>query len=446
MDKIFTGTGRNRDTSRGHSTSWKFFLILIIAFTILPGFLRADIIGPYLQSFHPATEATICWQQDGIVESPIVKVGEHKDSLSLSATAVSSEVYKNRLKYCATFTNLKSGKRYYYSIPVKQKIYSFKTIPPGDTFRFAVEGDTRTGDNAHFQVISTMEHYDFTFYFNTGDMVYDNHLNQWDIFFNIEKPVISTHFFNPVEGNHDVGDDNILFSQLFYFPPGVTITGSFYSFWVKKNFFVVVSTEKPFDSHSYQYRWMEEQLKEANEKGAIHKFMFFHRPPFSSGFHGMEGIEEDRGVEMAKSILAPLAITYGVTVVFNGHDHCYERSYKDGVYFITTGGGGATPAFVKAHHNPYSQFFQPNGDLEHYHFVLVEVGKTYVDLKAITIANKVMDHLVIGNKPTVKSEKKEKNKSWGCSFGDGAPYEIILVIFMIGIIIYLFKKTTSSTS
>ena len=38
--------------------------------------------------------------------------------------------------------------------------------------------------------------------------------------------------------------------------------------------------------------------------------------------------------------LVPLFEQYGVDVVFNGHDHHYERSYKDGVYYIVTGGGG----------------------------------------------------------------------------------------------------------
>ena len=31
----------------------------------------------------------------------------------------------------------------------------------------------------------------------------------------------------------------------------------------------------------------------------------------------------------------------GVQLVFNGHDHDYERSQYDGIYYIVAGGGGA---------------------------------------------------------------------------------------------------------
>ena len=32
---------------------------------------------------------------------------------------------------------------------------------------------------------------------------------------------------------------------------------------------------------------------------------------------------------------------YGVNVVFQGHDHNYERLEKNGIIYITSGGGGA---------------------------------------------------------------------------------------------------------
>jgi hypothetical protein len=45
-----------------------------------------------------------------------------------------------------------------------------------------------------------------------------------------------------------------------------------------------------------------------------------------------------------------------VTIVFNGHDHDYERSVANGVTYIVTGGGGA-PLYQKAHDNPASVYF-----------------------------------------------------------------------------------------
>ncbi len=371
-------------------------------------------------------------------------LGLSSKNLNTYSSVTYSTVYDGRWRYCASFSNLKPGTKYYYKLYKINKIYSFKTLPPGNVFRFAVIGDTRTGDNAHRAVVDVMKNYDFTFYLNTGDFVLKNHLKLWDIFMYIERPLLSSRFFFPVEGNHDVGGEDIQLSQLFYFPKSITNGGDFYSFWIKKNFFLVASSELPFEPGTYQYNWIKHQLQAANREGAIHKFMFFHRPPYSSGFHGFE---EDEGMLKVRKYLAPLAITYGVTVVFNGHEHCYERSYIDGVYFITTGGGGATPAFINAHSNPYSQFYQPNADLEHFHFVLVEVGPTYVELKAITMANKVMDHLIIGKKPKTVEKKTEENKSsWGCTEGNGDPLEAGILLLVIGLFWLLIKEKTQRSS
>jgi len=382
------------------------------------------------------------------LSNPEVKYGTDQKELSYSVKATYSTIYGKRLRYCAILDNLSDGTRYFYTIPESDKLYSFKTLSKdSSTFRFAVIGDSRTGIATHRQLINLMKQYDFSFYFNTGDLVEHNRLEEWDFeFFHIEEPLLSSRFFNPVEGNHDTGDEGITLSKLFYFPDPVTPSGSYYSFWVKNNIFIVVSTEEPFTPGSFQYKWLESQLKEAEERHAYHKFMFFHRPPYSSGVHGGT---EDRGMKLAREYLAPLAITYGVTIVFNGHEHCYERSYKDGVYFITTGGGGAPPAFLTFPSNPYSQFYEPNGDLEHFHFLLIEVGETYVDLKAITINNEVMDHLLIGEKfefgpPHIPRNCRVTRRWWGfgCTEGEGGSIgEILFLSLLIGIYSLMYRKS-----
>jgi hypothetical protein len=59
-----------------------------------------------------------------------------------------------------------------------------------------------------------------------------------------------------------------------------------------------------------------------------------HRPLFSTGQHG--------GNPALQRALAPLFQRYGVDVVFQGHDHHYERSEPiNGVTYVVTGGGGA---------------------------------------------------------------------------------------------------------
>ena len=64
------------------------------------------------------------------------------------------------------------------------------------------------------------------------------------------------------------------------------------------------------------------------------KIPFFHHPPYSSG----GGTDPTRA---SASALEPLFIQYGVTVVFTGHDHFYERiKPQHGITYFVTGSGG----------------------------------------------------------------------------------------------------------
>ena len=87
--------------------------------------------------------------------------------------------------------------------------------------------------------------------------------------------------------------------------------------------------------------------------------------------------------------LHSLFVTHGVDLVFNGHDHNYERTKViDGIQYIITGGGGAnirTP--------------QPNETTEFaikaHHFVEVEIADKYVTIKAINENGKVFDYCTL---------------------------------------------------
>ena len=60
----------------------------------------------------------------------------------------------------------------------------------------------------------------------------------------------------------------------------------------------------------------------------------FHEPGWSAG--GGHGNDPD-----VQDHIQPLCLTYGVDIVFAGHNHYYARCVVNGVQHITTGGGGA---------------------------------------------------------------------------------------------------------
>lgn len=85
-----------------------------------------------------------------------------------------------------------------------------------------------------------------------------------------------------------------------------------------------------FGPGSDQYLWLEENLKEAREKGQL-IFVQYHHIAFSSGEHGVPLNHElsigQVGTPMR--ILNPMLEEYGVIAVFSGHDEMFERSFVD---------------------------------------------------------------------------------------------------------------------
>ena len=78
-----------------------------------------------------------------------------------------------------------------------------------------------------------------------------------------------------------------------------------------------------------QLEWIEKELSGSKNTW---KIAFFHHPLYSSGArHGSE-------VDL-RELLEPLFLKYGVSVVFSGHEHFYERlKPQNGITYITNGG------------------------------------------------------------------------------------------------------------
>ncbi|SER25306.1 Purple acid Phosphatase, N-terminal domain [Gracilibacillus ureilyticus] len=85
-----------------------------------------------------------------------------------------------------------------------------------------------------------------------------------------------------------------------------------------------------FNPGTEQYKWVEEQLKDAREKGQI-IMVQFHHAPYSSGVHGAPPNHEyaDNQSGIAMRVYSPMFEQYGVSVVISGHDEMFERSWVD---------------------------------------------------------------------------------------------------------------------
>ena len=207
------------------------------------------------------------------------------------------------------------------------------TLPPvaETSIRFAVLGDTGTGERAQYDVAAQLwkshETFPFEFVILVGDNLYGSERPQ-DYARKFElpyKPLLDAKIpFYASLGNHD--DPN----QVYY--KGFNMDGKrYYSFKKDKlgspgvRFFALDSNYMSRD----QLEWLEKELLGS---GSDWKVAFFHHPLYSSG--GRHGSEVD-----LREQLEPMFLEHGVNAVFAGHEHFYERlKPQKGIYYFTAGG------------------------------------------------------------------------------------------------------------
>ncbi len=202
--------------------------------------------------------------------------------------------------------------------------------PPAEdgSTRFAVIGDSGTGDELQYQVGAVLADsrrtFPFDFVLMLGDNMYGSERPQ-DYRRKFEEPyktlLADKVLFYAALGNHD--DPN----QRFYKP--FNMNGEQYYTFTKGpvRFFALDSNYMD----TRQLDWLERELEASTDRW---KIAFFHHPLYSSGSrHGSE-------VDLRAQV-EPLFIRFGVDAVFAGHEHFYERiKPQRGIYYFTSGAAG----------------------------------------------------------------------------------------------------------
>lgn len=226
-----------------------------------------------------------------------------------------------------------------------------------------VYGDTRTDHKAHKKVVDRILARKPAVAFHTGDMVADgSDAGQWKTFKKISAKLMKNSEFFPVRGNHEE------LAPYYFKTFGLKDWMSWYSVDRYGIHFTVVDSESPLWKGTYQYSWIKNDLKKASSSDKT-KFIvvLLHRPVYSTGKHGT------RDAPVVAEALVPLFEKYGVDVIFTGHDHQYERSYKNGIYYVVTGGGGA-PLYDQVSTSAISQMY-----IKTFHYIMLSMdGENFV--------------------------------------------------------------------
>ena len=245
------------------------------------------------------------------------------------------------------------------------------------SLKFAVLGDFGTGDRAQYELAERMADlrtaFPFELVVTVGDNIAGSERPQ-DCERKFERPYkplldVGVKFYAAL-GNHDSRE------QRYY--KHFNMNGElYYSFEAPKQsvrFFALESTYL----EPAQLEWLEKALASATERW---KIVFFHHPPYSSG--GRHGSDPE-----VRGALEPLFLAHGVSVVFTGHDHMYERTKpQHGITYFVTGSGG------KLRRNDFraNQPFSAKVVADMHVFLAAEISGDTMTFRAVSRAGKVVD-------------------------------------------------------
>lgn len=261
-----------------------------------------------------------------------------------------------------------------------------------NSVRFAVIGDMGTGESPQLEVAQEMEAYrqvvGYTFVLTMGDNIYggDSPRDFARKFEQPYKPLLDAGVkFYASLGNHDNPDERLY--KLF------NMGGQrYYAF--KKNdvaFFALDSTYM----NPTQLAWLEAQLKNS---GAAWKICYFHHPLYSDGkYHGPD-------LDL-RSALVPLFEKYGVNVVYNGHEHVYERlKPQNDIYYFVLGNSGE----LRYHNLRPSDQMEVGFDTDR-DFMLVEIDHDQLYFQTISRTGATIDSGIIQRQSKPSNPEKAQN-------------------------------------
>lgn len=214
-------------------------------------------------------------------------------------------------------------------------------VPEDEEWSFIVYGDTRGGYDIHKKLILLMSKIEPKpkATFCVGDMITTpGSFVQWELFWASAQPLqLSEIPLYLVKGNHDANDSATteIYNEQANPPGGL----GYYAITINSILFIILDTEITGEAGSIknnQLTWLKNQLDYASSEDHITNIMLFmHRPLYPQGGHiGQNLYHADQ--------LHELFLKHQkIKVVFAGHDHLFNKFYKDGLLYIESGGGGA---------------------------------------------------------------------------------------------------------
>ncbi|KAL9251534.1 Bifunctional purple acid phosphatase 26-like protein [Drosera capensis] len=299
----------------------------------------------------------ISWVTPDEPGSSKVEFGTSEENYSFSAegTVTNYTFYKYNSGYIhhCLVDGLEYDTKYHYKVGNgdSSRKFWFQTPPkinPDSSYKFGIMGDLGQTYNS----LSTLEHYiqsgAQTVLF-VGDLSYADRYqyndvgirwDSWGCF--IEKSAA----FQPwiwTAGNHEIdympymGEVVPFKSYLHRYATPYLASKSSNPLWYAirraSAHIIVLSSYSPFVKYTPQWMWLVEELKSVDREKTPWLIVLMHVPMYSSNeAHFMEG-------ESMRAVYEKWFVHHKVDVVFAGHVHAYERSYRvSNIHYNVTSG------------------------------------------------------------------------------------------------------------
>ena len=277
-------------------------------------------------------------------------------------------------------------------------------------------GDTSWAPSTHWNPILTeaLAHGP-SFILNTGDLVKDgDDVAQWKAFLETTGEGIAGVPLMPSLGNHDddkVAGDDASYNQLFTLPRNPqTNSEDYYFFRYGDALFAAISTAtfKDGTNMADQAAWLDQVF---TENPATWRFVYFHHPIYTGSVDLFGAIDFGHPPNelQQNQHLVPVFDKHHVYIVFNGHNHFYQRfeprccgggsdtgvptgDPATGTVYIITGGAGAITYDL-----PGLDLLLGSADGSvavsgKHHYVLIEVDGLDLTGKVYTTASQLFDN------------------------------------------------------
>ena len=355
--------------------------------------------GPYLQ--HAETGVSVVWYTEAPTEG---RVRWFLDDDTMGE-AISS--FGVATRHEAVISSLRPGARYAYRVYSARGLlsgaagavdFSFRAPEP-EVLRLVVFGDSGKGSPGQYAIAKAIgaEAVAPDAVMIVGDVVYPpaDDASYDPGFFAPYRALLPATVFYAAPGNHDYEvQAGRPFFDVFTLPrngPAGLVPES--SYWLERAGVQMIVHDTNQSAATLRARsvpWHTETTRQA----ATFRFVFQHHTMYSSGPNFSQAPSPG-----LRSLLAPLYTATGIDVVFNGHDHLYERTRPiGGVVYVTTGAGGAGLYARTATNDFTAAFFN-----ERYSYTHVEVRGRTLQLRQTDAEGHGVDALAI-TKPVVASD------------------------------------------